>query len=120
MKTFDNKNLIIFGNNVKNYRLLKGITQEQLAETIAISSIQLGRIESGKNACSINMLLKLCYSLNITPNDLFKDVDGIPISSDSNVFLNGFINSHELRSDETKQLLQHIINFFPPKEHKKK
>ena len=78
--------LLIFGNNVKNYRLLKGLTQEQLAELISISAVQLGRIESGKNACGIQIVLKLCEALFVTPNDLFYGINSIPSSDDCNAF----------------------------------
>ncbi|MDD3303869.1 MAG: helix-turn-helix transcriptional regulator [Clostridia bacterium] len=111
-----NNNLLIFGNNVKNYRLLKGITQEQLAESISISTVQLGRIESGKNACTIQMVLKLCAALIVTPNELFKGIECIPSSNDINVFVNSFVNSHYINSKETKSFLKHIIDYFPVKE----
>mgnify|MGYP002688815246 FL=1 len=88
--------LLTFGNNVKNYRLLKGLTQEQLAESISISTVQLGRIESGKNACTIQMVLKLCAALLVTPNDLFYGINSIPSSNDVNASFNSFINTHDI------------------------
>lgn len=111
-----NNDLLIFGNNVKNYRLLKGITQEQLAESISISTVQLGRIESGKNACTIQMVLKLCAALVITPNDLFNGITSIPSNNDVNASFNSFINTHDIHSKETRQFLKHIIDYFPIKD----
>ena len=108
--------LLTFGNNVKNYRLLKGLTQEQLAESISISTVQLGRIESGKDACSIQMVLKLCAALLVTPNDLFYGINSIPPSNDVNASFNSFINTHDIHSKETRQFLKHILDYFPIKD----
>ena len=108
--------LLTFGNNVKNYRLLKGLTQEQLAESISISTVQLGRIESGKNACTIQMVLKLCAALLVTPNDLFYGINSIPSSNDVNASFNSFINTHDIHSKETRQFLKHILDYFPIKD----
>lgn len=94
--------LKIFGNNIKEYRILKNLTQEQLAEMISVSSVQIGRIEAGKNACTIHTLLKLCQALCVTPNDLFKNIERLPLSSDDSVYINNFINTHEFNSEETK------------------
>ena len=108
--------LLTFGNNVKNYRLLKGLTQEQLAESISISTVQLGRIESGKNACTIQMVLKLCAALLVTPNDLFYGINSIPSSNDVNASFNSFINTHDIHSKEARQFLKHILDYFPIKD----
>ena len=104
--------LLIFGNNVKNYRLLKGLTQEQLAESISISAVQLGRIESGKNACGIQIVLKLCEALFVTPNDLFYGINSIPSSDNCNAFLNAFCNKNNIKNKEINYLLKYILNYF--------
>ena len=94
----------------------KNMTQEQLAESISISTVQLGRIESGKNACTIQMVLKLCAALLVTPNDLFYGINSIPSSNDVNASFNSFINTHDIHSKETRQFLKHILDYFPIKD----
>lgn len=111
MKSIESE-LKIFGNNVKEYRILKGLTQEQLAESISVSSVQIGRIETGKNACTIQTLLKLCRILNITPNDLFKDIQELPLSSDNSVYINNFISTHQFDNEETKEFFKSILSKF--------
>ena len=103
---------LTFGNNVKNYRLLKGLTQAQLANSISISTMQLGRIEKGKTSCTIQIVLKLCAALLVTPNDLFYGVNSIPSSDDYNVFLNTFYNKNNIKNEEIKGMLKYILNYF--------
>ena len=112
--------LRMFGANVKKFRNIKKMTQEQLAECISTSAVQIGRIECGKNACTIQMLLKLCMALEVTPNELFANIEGLPLSDDNTVFLNKFISSHSIQTSETKNFLRHIINYFDLKENKPK
>ncbi|MEG2310564.1 MAG: helix-turn-helix transcriptional regulator [Clostridia bacterium] len=115
MKKIPNKAFVTFGLNVKKYRILKKLTQEQLAESIATSAVQIGRIESGSNACTIQMVLKLCIALGVTPNDLFNNIEGIPTTTDTVVYLNNYISSHKIRSGETKNFLKYILDYFEKK-----
>ncbi len=112
MKKNSNKNLVIFGSNVKKYRVLKKYTQEQLSEIIGISSVQIGRIESGKNACTIELLLRLCCALDCTPNDLFKDVEAVELKDSESLALSKRLNNDTYKDEDTQKLLKHILNFF--------
>lgn len=107
--------LKIFGNNVKEYRIINKLTQEQLAEKISVSSVQIGRIETGRNACTIQTMLNLCKALNVTPNDLFKNITDLPTYTDNAVFLNNFFNTHLINTEETKEFEKYIFNFFSQK-----
>lgn len=55
-----NKEAEIIGAKIKELRLLKGLTQEQLSEKIGIDNKKLSRIETGKTLPS----LKLTGELN--------------------------------------------------------
>lgn len=50
---------------IKECRTLKGITQEELAEKIGISTRQLQRIEENENKTKIQTLKKIIKELNI-------------------------------------------------------
>lgn len=58
------------GNNIKKYRKGKGFTQAQLAEMIDISTIHMSHMETGSVSMSLECLMKICDSLDITPDDL--------------------------------------------------
>lgn len=58
------------GNNIKKYRKVKGFTQAQLAEMIDISTIHMSHMETGSFSMSLECLIKICDSLDITPDDL--------------------------------------------------
>ena len=64
----------ILGPNIKKARLKIGYTQEFLAEKVNISIDLLRNIENSRNVGSVPTLLNLCNFLEITPNDMFKDL----------------------------------------------
>ncbi len=62
---------VLFGKRLKQIRLEKGLTQEQLAEDTSVSTDMIGNIERGVNAPSFKTLAKLTLALNVKLNDLF-------------------------------------------------
>lgn len=63
-------NLKAIGSNIKKHRKSKGFTQAQLAEMIDISTIHMSHMETGSVSMSLECLIKICDSLDITPDDL--------------------------------------------------
>ncbi len=61
----------ILGENIKKYRKKSGLTQEQLAEKLEISSKHLSNIEIGDKFVSAELLNRLTEILNILPYSLF-------------------------------------------------
>ena len=57
---------------IKENRIKKGYTQEQLAELIDISWRQLQRIEKNENNTKIPTLKKIIRILNIPDEDILK------------------------------------------------
>lgn len=71
----ENKEILItIGNNLKNARISKGYTQEQMAEQLNVSSKFISMIERGCSGLSITNLTNICKILNIEPNSLFNGV----------------------------------------------
>ena len=63
-KTFDVRK--IFGNNLKNLREYKNLTQEQLAESLNLQTYQtINRIENGRTFVTRILLEKICKFFNI-------------------------------------------------------
>lgn len=65
--------LIIVGNNIKAYRLLRKMTQEELAERVGVSTSFCTNIEGGKKGISIYTLRDFADALGVTANDLLYD-----------------------------------------------
>ena len=65
----------LFGARVRYYRNLIGLTQEELAEKVGISTHTVSYIERGKNLISMTKLPVLCSALDIELYKLFIDTD---------------------------------------------
>lgn len=57
---------------IKEYRLKMGLTQEQLAEKLDISTRHLQRIENNICSTKIEMLMKIIQILKIEDKDILK------------------------------------------------
>ena len=60
------------GKKIKRMRINRGLTQEQLAETVNISQRTLSRIEIGENFVTAETLDRLIKALNTTTDELFE------------------------------------------------
>ncbi len=61
----------LLGKKIKQYRILKGYSQEKFAELLNISQRTLSGIECGSNFLSSQTLNKILEVLKISPDDLF-------------------------------------------------
>ncbi len=59
------------GKNIKRYRLMAGITQEQLAELINVHQTFIAKIEIGQSSPSIKTLYAITRKLNIKLSKIF-------------------------------------------------
>lgn len=71
-----NEKLKFIGKRVKEYRLLAGYTQAQLADKIPCSECTINRLETGSSMTSIQTLIDVADALNVGVNALL--VDFIP------------------------------------------
>ena len=65
-----NNNYEVIDMMFKKYRLLRGLTQEQLAEKVEITWRQMQRIEKGNSLPSLLTLKKLIIVLDISDKDV--------------------------------------------------
>ena len=61
----------LLGKRIKELRKEKGLTQEQLAETVGIEPNNLSRIEKGRNYPTPENLLKIANALNVSVDKLY-------------------------------------------------
>lgn len=62
-----------FGKILREFRVRKGLTQEQLSEKLGISLKYISRIENGNNGIKTQTLIKYINILGFTPNTIYKD-----------------------------------------------
>jgi putative transcriptional regulator len=58
-------------NNLKHYRLKKGISQEELAIEIGVTQRHIAFIESGNRTPSLKIALKIANFFDIKIEDIF-------------------------------------------------
>lgn len=63
------------GANVRKYRKIAGLTQEELAEIIGCSNSHIGQIENGRGVPSLDMMVKIANALGVMI-DQFVVLDG--------------------------------------------
>lgn len=65
---------LTLGQNIKSKRLLKKLSQEELAFRISSARNYIGCIERGEKAPSVNFLLDIAKELDCKVKDFFIDV----------------------------------------------
>ena len=73
MKNNFEKELKRIGQQIKEIRLEKKLTQLTLASSCDVDIRTIQRIEKGSYNMSLKILLLISYSLEINPSDLFKN-----------------------------------------------
>ena len=61
------------GERIRQFRISKNMTQESLAEAVAITRGHLGRIEVGLRYPSLEIILLIANCLEVTADDLLYD-----------------------------------------------
>ena len=59
------------GNNLKEARKFKGLTQKEVAEKLGMKQQQYSRFENGVFELNYHQILFLCELYEISPNELF-------------------------------------------------
>ena len=65
-----NETFLKIGNNIKKYREINGLTQQQLADKLDMSLNFIGKIKVGYNHPSLYTLIDIAKCLNIQLKDL--------------------------------------------------
>lgn len=58
------------GSRIRDLRKKLGINQDQLAEFLGVSRVQISKYEHGSTNPNVENLYKLCDALKATPNDI--------------------------------------------------
>lgn len=90
------------GELVREYRLSKKLTQQELAEKSDLSLPFINLIENNRRNLSVDTLLKILSAMDIDPSDFFR-----PLSETSDDNLQLLIEKIQLNKNRTE-----IINLF--------
>lgn len=58
------------GQEVRRWRKLRGLSQEELAERADLVQHHVSRIETGEAEAGVLVLLRLCRALDVPPSEL--------------------------------------------------
>jgi len=64
----------LLGDNIRKYRKLRGLTQEQLSELANISSVFTSQIENASRKPSLETIVSIAVALNISIDVLVNDI----------------------------------------------
>ena len=104
----ENKEILVtIGHNLKNARISKGYTQEQMAEQLNVSSKFISMIERGCSDLSITNLTNICKILDIEPNSLFNGVLNYTDSKDEYI-----TNALSTLANGDKEFLISVIEYI--------
>lgn len=102
-------NETVFKNNIANkLKLYRKETQEKVAEDASISTDTLSSTERGISIINSLNLVKICNTLDVTPNDILEDF----ISNKNKLLDYQIISEYNMLSAEEKNLLLHIARFL--------
>lgn len=102
--------LVILGKNIRQIRLLRGITQENLASDIQKSVNFVSLVENGKTGISIPTLVDICNALNTDFNSLFAGITVPTDTSDESYIANSLNLLGEKDKSIVKELVTYILN----------
>lgn len=63
------------GTRIRNYRLLRSMTQEELAEKAEVHHTYIGQVERGEKNLTIVTLEKILFALNVSFTEFFEHLD---------------------------------------------
>ena len=96
------------GELVREYRLSKELTQQELAEKSDLSLPFINLIENNRRNLSVDTLLKILSAMDIDPSDFFR-----PLSETSDNNLQLLIEKIQLNQNRTEiiELFLNILKF---------
>lgn len=96
------------GQNIKRIRLLKGLSQENIADSLDKSVNFISLVENGKTGLSIQTLIELCKVLEVDANSIFEGVIAPP-----SVMADDYITkSLALFNDTDKAMVTNLITYI--------
>lgn len=97
------------GERIKQLRKDLGLTQQQLADKVSVTYIQIGRYETAKSNASADVLQKIAEALNTTTDFLMSGGNAQQLTDKE--LLKQFKEVEQM-NDEDKHLIKTFIDAF--------
>ncbi|EOS60094.1 hypothetical protein C815_01661 [Firmicutes bacterium M10-2] len=97
---------IEIGQRLRNIRIKKNLTQEEMADRICVSCKHYGEVERGKSGFSLENWIRLSTAFHIDLNYLFAGQNTDKIEEDTNFYL------IPQQTEDQKMLLQNIFELI--------
>ena len=104
-----NNALQIIGNNIKTIRLLRNMTQEQMAEKLDRSVNFVSLIELGKSGMSVQTIIDICNILEVNTDSLFKGLLDYKMKDKDKYIIENVISLSNEDKDVVTNLIEYII-----------
>jgi len=102
-----------FAENLKKYRTIKGMSQDELAKRINSHAVQFSRYERGLSAPSIEVVQKIAEVLEVSIDELvFGDKDQKIEQTIKDRELINLFQKVELLNDKQKETVKELLNAF--------
>lgn len=100
--------LQIIGRNIKRIRLLRGLSQENLANDLDKSVNLVSLVERGESGLSIPTLIDICRVLEVDANSIFEGVIAPPVATDDDFITKSF----SLFNNADKAIVTDLITYI--------
>lgn len=94
----------IVGQRIRNYRVQKHLSQEQLSELADCHPTYIGQLERGEKNATLESIQKIANALNITLSQLFEKIE--ETQNDENIPLKSYEFFSSKNINEQKYLYQ--------------
>lgn len=96
------------GQNIKRIRLLKGLSQENLANALDKSTNFISLVENGKTGISIPTLIGFCKELEVDANTILSGIVPVP-ETNVDAFITQSLN---LFDEKDKAMVTDLITYI--------
>ncbi len=96
------------GQNIKRIRLLKGLSQENLANALDKSTNFISLVENGKTGISIPTLIGFCKELRVDANTILSGIVPVP-ETNVDAFITQSLN---LFDEKDKAMVTDLITYI--------
>lgn len=102
------------GENLCKFRLLRGMSQEKLAEAVGVTFQQIQKYEKSRNRISVSRLWQFSKILKIQPQDFYGGIEGA-VRNDALKFTPEqltLMNKYNALPEPQKKAVQDYVGFL--------
>ena len=108
-KEIDKSSILqILGKNIKQIRLLRGLSQENLASDLQKSVNFISLLENGKTGISVQTIIDICKALKVDVNTIFAGIVK-PTDLKNDAFI---VDSLNLFDEKDRAIVKELITYI--------